>query len=248
MRWGGNWYKNGVHYPYGAPATKPHFSLSGDWDIIMWNSRGGDHMGGAWGFGFDTRTLVTPWDDSAAIWRATGQQRLAEVLFYDRALTDAERIRNENYLRRKWGLMDTRSAVANAAKVSLAADATLDLDGKDQYLGELGGVGSVVNGKTNVLTLAAVRIDCDAAGSLDVGAALKFDEGFKVVFENFPADGVARTWTLARALSVVSRPLSRDLVIEGATGLEGYRPKLAVAADGTVTLGFVGDGFLLMVK
>ena len=248
MRWGGNWYKNGVHYPYGAPETKPHFSLSGDWDILMWNSRGTDHKGGAWGFGFDTRTLVTPWNASAAIWRATGQQRLAEVLFYDRALTDAERIRNENYLRRKWGLMDTRSAVANAAKVSLAADATLDLDGKDQYLGELGGAGSVVNGETNVLTLAAVRIDCAADGSLDVGAALKFDAGFKVVFENFPADGAARTWTLARALSVIDRPLNRDLVIEGATGLEGYRPKLSVAADGTVTLGFVGNGFLLLVK
>ena len=250
MRWGGDWYKNGVHYPYVADyGSKPKFSLSGDWDLLVWNMTKGDtYIGAASGFGYDTRTLVTPWDANNAVWRATGQQRLAEVIVYNRALSAAERIQNENYLRRKWGIMDTRSAVANAAKVSLAAEAAIDMDGKDQYLGELSGTGSVVNGETNVLTLAAIRVDCTAEGCPDVGAALGLDAGFKVVFENFPADGVTRTWTLAKAQSLAGKPRNRDIVIEGATGLEGFRPKLSVDASGNVTLSFVGDGFLLLVK
>ncbi len=84
----------------------------------------------------------------------TGQGNLAEVILFNRALTQAERISVEAYLRAKWFLSGEASALA-ADTVTLAAGAVLDLDGTRQALAGLSGSGLVTNG-----TLA---VSCDIA-------------------------------------------------------------------------------------
>jgi hypothetical protein len=80
---------------------------------------------------------------AGANWQGTGRQRLAEVIFYGRALSDAERAQNENYLARKWGLLGVRGDVENPAAVHVAAGATLDCGGTNQYVAAISG-GAVV--------------------------------------------------------------------------------------------------------
>ena len=122
---------------------------------------------------------------------AAGQGNLAEVLLFNRALTLAERMGVEAYLRAKWFSADGSSTVS-AGNVAVAAGAVLDLDGTTQTLSGLSGSGLVTNGTLDVsgdiapggtnavgtLTLAAVApqsgtllIDAAPDGTSDLLAA-----------------------------------------------------------------------------
>jgi autotransporter-associated beta strand protein len=78
-----------------------------------------------------------------------GNGNLAEVIVFNRALTQGERAGIEAYLRAKWFTGDSAS-VLSAGAVVLAAGAVLDLDGTAQTLTGLSGGGLVTNGTLTV--------------------------------------------------------------------------------------------------
>jgi len=103
------------------------------------------------GFAFDGRYLAD--GSMGGTW--IGQQRLAEVLVYDHKLGDDDRQKVEAYLRTKWGYGNSQALSTNAASVSVAAGATLDLGGTNQYVAAISGAGTVTNGTLAIGTLVA---------------------------------------------------------------------------------------------
>ena len=78
----------------------------------------------------------------------SGNQSHAEVLIYDRVLTESERLQTEDYLSQKWfgvgGALQNPMPVGSA--VTVLSGATLDLSGCSQEIASLKGSGSVING------------------------------------------------------------------------------------------------------
>ena len=166
----GNWYLNGLKVDTGK------VGLSGDWDLVsMTIQQSGVHTD-AEGFAFDGR-LFNQAGYAPYVQDTIGNQRLAEVILYDRALTAEERLQNESYLRNKWRIR-TRKAATNAAAVDLAAGATLDCGGTKQYVAALTGAGTVQNG---ILEAGALVADADATawpmvtGTFSVAAGVTVD-------------------------------------------------------------------------
>jgi hypothetical protein len=75
---------------------------------------------------------------------------IGEVLVYDRALDAAERQAVEAYLSHKWLGAGVPGRLPATANITLAAGATLDLNGQAQALAALTGVGAVVGGSVAV--------------------------------------------------------------------------------------------------
>jgi hypothetical protein len=211
-RWG-RWHVNGELRSDSAESpTSPW--LSGAWDMLAWDTKTSERNATADGFGFDRTIFETEWSDANA-WRMTGQQRLAEVLFYTKTLSDAELVATENYLAAKWGLCGMRSTVTNAASVVLAEGATLDMDAKDQYLAAIGGTGAVINGTGAELTLGAISFDCDSDDCLSIVSTVAIEKGFTVHFENFPEDGMNKTFKIADVAGLENRSGSTRIAVTG---------------------------------
>ncbi len=80
----------------------------------------------------------------------TAWGNIAEVILFDRALTQGERAGIEAYLRAKW-FTGGSDSVLSAGAVSVAAGAVLNLNGTTQTLTDLSGAGVVSNGTLQVL-------------------------------------------------------------------------------------------------
>lgn len=157
-------------------------SLSGGWDQLSMVLKGG--YTDAEGFAFDGRTIT----DGVYLNRSGGQ-RLAEVVIYDRSLTDAERLQMETYLRSRWGL-GVHASAENAASVDLAAAAVLDLSGSTQYVASVTGGGTVRNG---TLVPGALVADAAATAWPTVTAALAFQAPQEIELRNLP-DNQKHLW------------------------------------------------------
>lgn len=172
-----SWYLNGAKVD---PIRK---GLSGGWDVVSMTIPAATeetyNYVNAGGLAHDGRCYT-----SVSYNAKVGNQRLAEVIIYDRELTAEERETNEKYLRRKWRL-GVRGAVENDAMLVLAADATLDCGGVSQYFAALDGAGTVVNG-----TLETAKVAADAASAgLDVQGTFVIPEGLTVELRNLPTTG-----------------------------------------------------------
>ncbi|MDA3923149.1 MAG: autotransporter-associated beta strand repeat-containing protein [Kiritimatiellae bacterium] len=99
-----------------------------------------------------------------------GSGNMAEVIVFDRALTQAERAGVEAYLKTKWFTGDSDSVLSVGA-VTLAAGSVLDLDGTSQTLTDLSGAGVVSNGTFTVLGSIAPG-GVDSVGALTLVAAI----------------------------------------------------------------------------
>ena len=176
------WHLNGAKI---APATT---CLSGGWDLLSMtipeSTPEACNYVNAQGLAFDGRSAYQNPKRSSSYDGTIGNQRLAEVIVYDRELTDEERVSNEHYLQRKWRL-GVRGAVGNDATLALAADATLDCGGVSQYFAAVGGEGTVVNG-----TLETAKVTADAASAgLDVQGTFVIPEALTVEVRNLSATG-----------------------------------------------------------
>ena len=169
-----SWRVNGVSVD---PMTA---GLSGDWDYLSMVTPREDLYVEAEGFAFDGRSFSQATINPAMVnlcKKEMGRQRLAEVIIYNRCLTEAERLQNETYLRNKWRVR-TRRAATNSAAVDLAAGATLDCGGTKQFVAALTGVGTVQNG---ILEAGALVADADATawpmvtGTFSVAADVTVD-------------------------------------------------------------------------
>ena len=171
--------------------TPQNTGLSGGWDFIslrVWKNVYAYKVA-ADGLAFHTS------DPSGR----SGKQRLAEVLIYERQLTETETFKAGAYLRVKWGLEPTwqRSRV-NAFGVSVAADATLDLGGSTKYVKSLGGAGTVANG---TVVADELVLDAIAAAPLGLTATLDLSETTRISVRNVAATPVG-TKTLLAATEV----------------------------------------------
>ena len=96
---------------------------------------------------------------------------IAEVIAFDRLLTDAERQTVENYLGEKWKGRKLYAEVAHEETLSsstdleISAGAVLDLAGGDQTVASLSGVGTIMNSSTKAATLI-VTGTCTFAGKI----------------------------------------------------------------------------------
>ena len=157
-----NWYKNGEKV---ASATT---DLSGRWDQLSMVMTSGEKYADAEGFAFDGRAI------NGGMLHRSGGQRLAEVLIYDRCLSESERLANETYLCQKWGVGDMHASATNLATVRVAADAVFDLSGTNQYVAAISGDGEVRNGS---LQAAGLDAGMDGVGSLTVNGDLALANG-----------------------------------------------------------------------
>jgi len=128
--------------------------LSGGWDLLSARlataHASGDGKTSAEALACDGRIM-----SNLGFGERTGRQRLAELLVYDRALTDAECEQVERWLSDRWGLCVYQTVSAPAGAVSLAAGATLDLAGNTVAAGGVTGAGTVRNGICRVAAFTA---------------------------------------------------------------------------------------------
>lgn len=113
----------------------------------------------------------------------SGKQSHAEVLLYDRVLTEAERQQVEEYLAWKWLGVGTpvQNPLSASSSVAVLPGATFDLNGQGQSLVRLSGGGSVANGSliiTGAIDLTNGMVQATAVNpnlALAPGAALRVD-------------------------------------------------------------------------
>ena len=221
-----NWWMNGVKI---SPTGR---GLSGDWDqISMVFTRDTAHTD-AEGFAFDGRFLNPNSSVYNNVKHMVGNQRLAEVIIYDRVLTDAERLQNEAYLRDKWSIGLHKSTV-NSASVELAAGAVLDCGGTNQYVAAISGAGAIVNGTLAAGTLVA---DAEATGCLTVEGTFAVTPSMTVELRNLPEITEPTYINMLRADSVVGAENLVSAVFAGEPIPDDVKVKLVVRADGTLAV------------
>lgn len=113
-------------------------SLSGGWQLIEVQTTG------------DTRADLFAADRNFAA--RLGGQRLAEVIIYDRALSEPERVQTENYLNKKW--FGKTRAGAGLGTVVVQSDTGLEADAAAMRVNTLVGDADIVKSGADVLTLA----------------------------------------------------------------------------------------------
>ena len=210
-----SWYLNG-----GKVANPALTGLSGGWDILSMTIPAATedkyNYVNIGGFAHDGRCYAQGGSYDATM----GNQRLAEVVIYDRELSAAERTENERYLRRKWRL-GVRGAVENDATLVLGADATLDCGGVSQYFAAVAGTGTVSNGTFEV---GRIIVDAAVGDVLDVQGAFAVPAGLVVEVRNLPAAGAAVPVLRAASLDGRENLASATVVGEDGASLPGgYR-------------------------
>lgn len=213
-----NWWKNGVKVDPGAT------ELSGAWDqLSMVMQDNAAKYADVEGFAFDGRSI----EGGTAYLNRSGGQRLAEVLIYNRVLSDAERAGTEAYLRSRWGV-GMHHAATNLAGVVVAEGAVFDLLGARQYVAAVGGNGVVRNG-----TLETACLDAGEGGAgtltVDGDLALADNATWHVDFASAEAADfvdVSGSLSLGQGLAIELAGL------EKAGNVRGLRVRIASAAGG----------------
>ena len=108
---------------------------------------------------------------------------IAEVIAYDRWLTDEERIATERYLQNKWGLKEVAAndvftnLLPVATALTVADGATLDLAGGYQEVASLSGAGTIANSFETQATLVLSSGTSEFSGSFSGDIYLEVAEG-----------------------------------------------------------------------
>ena len=155
--------------------------LSGAWDQVTLRIADGE-AANAEGLAVDGRYL----HDTTQAKDYRGRQRLAELVVYDRVLSDEETAQVESYLDCKWFGMHLKS---DGLDIELNEAAELDLGGEKQCIASVSGSGTVVNG-----TLEAQRIVYDVAQgeAVTVQGVFSVPEKVEILLTNvaaIPEDG-----------------------------------------------------------
>ena len=140
------------------------------------------HSTGADGFAFDGRTVDKPLDYSGR----AGHQRLAEVLFYNRRLSESEVCATEAYLSRKWNVSVPAASAENNLTVLLSNGTSLEM-GEFTHLAGLGGEGTVIGDVAPAGLIADFAVD----GHISVDGTFTIVPGLVVDVRNAaeaPAD------------------------------------------------------------
>ena len=214
--------------------------LSGGWDLVSMTVSDDGTTTEAGGFAYngagDEGGYTDAWNREPNGWQA-----LAEVIAYDRILTDEERLAVETYLSRKWGLGIYAKGDGKSVSVELAEGAKLDLAGGELAMSGVSGAGRVVNGAIAPAQLVA---DATATDWLTADSVIVTKETV-IALRNVPAGVADRTFVrICRASAVVGS--LRDVTFEG-TVPEGIRPRLKLK-DGWLGVQLNCGGLLLIFR
>lgn len=195
----GSWRING------AGVNPRNTGLSGGYDVVSYViPEDAQNIPNADGLAFDGRYIGTSDYDSRV-----GRQRLAELIVYDRRLSEAEVEQTESYLSAKWGF--SRVSATNCAEVTVAEGATL-VCGAPQYIDKLSGPGSVEGDVT------VRRFTADALGGaeLSVAGTLGIAPNPTIEITNLPSGPFdCMTLEIARADGFSGTENLADAVITG---------------------------------
>ncbi|HNX04926.1 MAG TPA: hypothetical protein PKI32_05455, partial [Opitutales bacterium] len=217
--------------------TPMNTGLSGGWDVVTMRQNSWTYTEGGAAGGFAWCTNVSD---------RSGSQRLAEVVFYNKRLTDEEREAGVYYLRTKWGMNGSyQMSRTNALEIALVSGTSLDLNGADQYLASLEGVGSVVNGGT--LSAGNLVLDCSQEGMIAVDGDFEVREGMTIEIRN----GFAVTGTgfhpILSCDAVTGASLSTVTFTGDTSCLERFTAKVSYV-NGQLGVEFVNKGLMLFLR
>ena len=234
---GALWRKDGVEI---EPLEE---GLSGGWDLLSMNITNTTWpYTNADGFAFDGRELTGGYGSGEYM----GSQRLAEVLIYNRKLTDEETAEVEAYLARKWRFKGTNSDITNSVNFVIAEGATLDLGNERQYVKSLAGLGTVQNG-----TVAAGELVVDASSddrmTFAESATLEIYPGMRILLSNLGGAAAGDVIGLAEC-AISERENLRSCVVE-VEGIDSdkIRPRLRYR-DGVLSVNLVPAPSFIIVR
>ncbi|OQB84738.1 MAG: Autotransporter-associated beta strand repeat protein [Planctomycetes bacterium ADurb.Bin126] len=150
----------------------------------------------------------------------TGGQQLAEVIIYNRALTEAERLATEAYLMQKWFGASAGAILPAGTALQVQGGATVDLNGTTQTVASLGdysGTGGTVTNSAAGAALLAVS-----------GAA-------NTTFSGSLVDG-AGTLALLKAGTGALTLAGTNNTLTGGTTVQAGSLLVTGSLDGTVTV------------
>ncbi len=256
-----------VTYLNGQATNGTLAGLSGGYDLIglVMNQYATE----AEGFAFDGRYL-----DSGSYATRSGGQRLAEVLIYNRPLSDNERTGLECYLQHKWSLIPYRSNEGSAMTLAIDSGASVSLAGSEQPVARLTGAGSVTDGTLHILEgLSAGGPDNEPA-TLVINGGLILTDGTVIDVDIDPPDAdkvtVSGTCELGanvtvnlrnaeavKGLKLYQAPLIEAGTLDNATNLEswvitgnipaGYSAVL-YTDDETIMVRITRQGLLILLR
>lgn len=154
-----------------------------------------------------------------------GWQELAELLIYDRPLTDVERREVETYLSQKYGFGVYTDCDETKTDVSVAAGGTLDLGGRTHVFRSVTGAGTVRNG---VLEPQALIADAANATPLAIGGTLTVSPQVVVELRNLPDPLPKRLWIPIATATTLTAPSLNTAVFAGEAVPPGSTAVLAV--------------------
>ena len=148
---------------------------------------------------------------------------IAEVIAYDRWLTDEERVATERYLQNKWALKEVAAngvftnMLPVATALTVAEGATLDLAGGYQEVASLSGAGTVANSSTAQATLVLSSGRSEFAGSFsgDIYLEVAADATLDLCGGTLTVAGVGGSGRICNGTLVVTgeiQPGGRDAV------------------------------------
>jgi autotransporter-associated beta strand protein len=162
-----------------------------------------------------------------------GDQSQAEVIFYNRVLTNDERLAVEAYLTAKWfeGMSGGNNILPTTTALSLTASgATLDLNGVNQTVASIVGVaGSEVKVGAATLTVGGNSLSSDFSGKItDIASgALVISDG---THELGTIEGTGSTTVMDNA-SLTADSIVQDTLTIGAGATVTIRPTTGTSAN-----------------
>lgn len=227
------WYMNGVEtdgFTTGLGSNSWHY-------ITAVPSPQTENPATADGFAFDGRWL----EGNTDLQHRTGGQSLAEVLIYDRTLTDEERVAVEAHLAVKWGFSQ-RQAV-NSVDLEIAEGATFDCGGHLQYVASVSGTGTVEGD----ISVGRVIADTGATEWPVINGSFVQPEEMTIELRNLPESLNGLKIKLFECDGFTGAGEDAVITFAGETVYDGVRIRLSYS-DGALYLRFRSLGTVVILK
>lgn len=227
--WNADWKKNG------EPVDRYRTHLSGKWDIVSMVCQEGESANAS-GFAYDGRSRRET--DPGAL-DYSGYQRLAEVIVYDRRVTDEERLGIESYLACKWNF--GRHEAATNVALDVSSGATVALEGAQRFSSAFGG--GVIAGD---LSLTELLVDAEATDRPTVDGTFTILPNQKVRFVALPEDPSGSEIKILSATAFEGLENLPTAEFEGDAPVD-VRPRLRVRGNDLVVR-FASRGLVITVR